>query len=121
MPRTKRYITPKYNLEEWQKLVNKINQKRNSFYGAVSGEENMQLGMQMKKLNPVFIPDHTEYKISRQEGQKIQRFVRSATKKGYRDKPEYYPVPPCVAKSKKRKQYYVALLKTEIALRGGYK
>lgn len=55
------------------------------------------------------------------ERHRIERLARRAVKRGYRPRAEDYPVPPWVAKSRKRKEYYLARLEMELALRRGYR
>lgn len=59
--------------------------------------------------------------LRRREAAEIERAAERAVKKGYRPKPEYYPVPAEYRKDSLKKGYYLARLEYEIRLREGYK
>lgn len=67
------------------------------------------------------VPPNPPPGLDRKERERIERLARRAVKRGYRRQAEDYPVPSWIARSARRKEYYLARLRFELALREGYK
>lgn len=72
----------------------------------------------MRSLIPVPEPPAG---LDREERERVERLAHQAVKRGWRRRAEDYPTPSWVARSLKRKGYYLARLRYELALREGYR